>query len=316
VLEVQLSSKVSKKGFVSLSKLTKLQEFVFIYDDPINELNQKLLRMCFTFLPHLHVAAYRPVSFFSELMMDLGAVTTFALRAITTPCTLQLRQLVLTCNILVPENIALPELSALYLVVHISAEYDEFDVNRFPKLVELNSYLSDMAPLMRVLRIAGRRLKVLRFMVQDVVQLDELLEACPYLSELNIASNEGLQSATQLRPDTLGRLKELAVSCESSYFNETIQKGLLVHMLRLTPKLQVLHLKWVILNESDLTLLAELGKERVHLRKLEEFHMWLNVEDIMVTEKYLLIKAIISLAINLGRLRTICVYPCSGEDWP
>jgi hypothetical protein len=112
------------------------------------------------------------------------------------------------------------------------------------------------------------------------LQLDQLLDACPNLSELCMESNTEIQSAAELRPDTLGHLRIL----RSKKIN--MQPGLMLQILQMAPKLSALDFGSDMLDLADLEMLAELVEQGVCLRHLERLEVTLVPRDNNVSEQW------------------------------
>lgn len=171
----------------------------------------------------------------------------------------------------------MPEVQVLFLI----DPYHQIQLaGRFTKLSELNTYGTSGEDLMRILGHVGRRLDTLRVTLNYVVQLDKVLDACPNLSVLDLHTG-GLDSANQLRPDTVRRLRSLFVSFMSTT-RGTVRPGLLVQLLRLVPNLRKLLLTFSRLDDDhvqELTELVRLSQQRVVLRCLQELTIQMGANN-------------------------------------
>lgn len=250
-------------------------------DSPYVEL--RWLELCWEVLPHLHVAGNRGNRFrFHDLMMVLGECTGETLATIRTTRTLQLRHLVLRSLVFIPDAVSLPEVEVLFL---IEPWHSIILTGRFTKLSELNTYGTSADELMRIVGHVGRQLQTLRASLSDVVQLDELLQACPNLSELDLASG-GLQKASELQPDTVRRLRLLYIGFLPSTLG-TVQPGLLVQLLKSAPKVRTLQFSFSRLDSDhvqELTELVNLAQQRLVLRWLQETSIKLDAKNCIITE--------------------------------
>jgi hypothetical protein len=162
--------------------------------------------------------------------------------------------------------------------------------------------------------LMGHQLKKISIVVIAKVELDRLLNACPHLTELSIICDQ-LDSTTDLQPDTLLELQQFVLVCDSTFYNETVQEGLVVEVLRLAPELRVFKMNAVMLGEDDLMELAVLAEQRICLRKLEEVHLEVDKTCMTTLEQDLLDAATISLATHCERLRILEVI-YEDEDSP
>jgi hypothetical protein len=206
VLEVGLSKKVSRQGISALRQLTCLEEF--------HSTEPNFLRYCYELLPHLHINVLTPVPFNNEDLWRHVEDCRMALRGITTP--LKLHHLALYTLNEIPENVALPELRMLYLGDCGNPAEMQLPAGRLPKLTELTLFNLYNETLMHqvVAHGVGRQLQTLRVSFYDnsvALRLDEVLDACPNLTELCLDGKD-LQSAGELRPETCRQLRILRLS--------------------------------------------------------------------------------------------------------
>lgn len=300
VLEVLLCAEVNREGILSLCKLSSLQEFIFMAS---LDLDPTKLVMCLELLPQLHVVGGRSEQF-CDRYVQLGILMAQSMSALAEhPRTLQLRQMVLSLFVLIPDTVSLPELRVLFV---LEPRVLALDARRFTKLSELNVFGTNLDDLMSIVGQVGRRLLALRFSVAAVVQLDVVLDACPNLSELDMHTS-GLQSASQLRPETLGRLRTLIYSVQGPHLDgpDSVQAGLMMLMLRLAPKLRKVHLTLFRLDVEDMKELARLAKQQICMRRLEEITIRLDPVGTSVMHAHLLELALCSLAIHCPRLHTV-----------
>jgi hypothetical protein len=283
VLEVVLSLEVTREGVSALSKLNSLEELISVAG-LCYEGQDDLLGPCYELLPHLHVAAIKPEPFFFYGFGIMSILSSEALLKISTPHTLQLHHLVLRTLNGVPEHVALPEVRVLYLC----EPEDEMQLppGRFPKLTELNMIYTDGENLTRVVgHGVGQHLQTLRVSFGRyafALQLDDVLAACPNLSELCI-NTVSLHCAGELRPDTLRQLQILRIC---SYFRKNmVQPGHLPELLRLAPNLRLVELPSELLSNEDLKQLTELVEQRACLRHLERLRFSMIFQGTNFTEQ-------------------------------
>jgi hypothetical protein len=293
VLKVQLSDQVTRHGVSALCKLTRLQEFIF-FELGKHDSAQNVLVWCFELLPRLRVAGYKMTQFYkTHLMRVLGPMMAQALSQIASPCTLNLRYLALpTFDAFIPQHVSRP---------HVQPLVD----GCFPNLTQLYMDFTVNVNLMQAVRLVGRQLEILIFRFHkdtEILQLDELLEACPSLSELSMAV-EIMQSARKLRPDTLRQLQVLSIEC----YSNNAQPGLVLQLLRLAPNLRDVEICAELLFEDDLKRLEEVIKQHICLRHLERFHVTI-AEDRSVQWKTLLNSMITSAIMHCERLHDVDVF--------
>jgi hypothetical protein len=268
-----------------VGNLKSLKEFIFTNFSEWNLYEQEnLLGLCYELLPHLHVAGYTPEPFFdNSTIFMLSCLSSDALEEISTPCTLQLRHLALDSLKIVPAHVSLPQVQQLYLMGH-PQNLNPLPAGRFPSLSELNVNKTNFEKLMHIVgNDLGHQLKALRVSFNSEappLQLDQLLDACPNLSELCMESITEIQSAAELRPDTLGHLRIL----RSKKIN--MQPGLMLQILQMAPKLSALDFGSDMLDLADLELLAELVEQGVCLRHLERLEVTLVPRDNNVSEQW------------------------------
>jgi hypothetical protein len=116
VLELDLGYKVSRKGLKALTKLSSLEEFLFV--DSLEEEQEYLLEECFKLLPHLHDISGRTEPLRCQHQMYLSYVVASTLIDMEGPLTLQLRRLEISTDDFTHfrEDVALPELRVLILI--------------------------------------------------------------------------------------------------------------------------------------------------------------------------------------------------------
>jgi hypothetical protein len=318
-LEVALSQQVSRRGISALRRLTCFEEFIFT-DSVISfyYCEDSLLGFIYKLLPHLHVAAVKPESFFNRNTMRLRDMCSNALYLITAPCTLQLRHLALNTLEDIPDvPIALPEVRVLYLSNRPDYEVQLLIPGRFPKLSELNTVHLNRENLMAIVgHGVGQQLQILRVCFRHgrycsfeaLDQFDEVLDACPNLSELCMAV-KGVHSVIDLRPETLHKLRVLRMFSENW---ENLQPGLVMQLLRLAPNLRTVEITSAMLEEEDLEQLADLVEQRACLRHLERLQISLVTTATNFTGKwkYHLDVFIITCCSHCEQLNEVVV----GED--
>jgi hypothetical protein len=284
VLEVQVAYDVTKEGVAAVRKLKSLQEFIFTNFTEWNLIEQEnLLGMCYELLPHLHVVAYTPEPFFDNTTIYLlSCLSSEALEEVSKPCTLQLRHLALETLNSVPAHVSLPQVQQLYLVRH-PRDLNPLFASRFPSLTELNMHETNNKRLMNIVGHGlGQQLKALRVSFNEkalALQLDKVLDVCPNLSELFVERTE-IQSAAELRPDTLGHLRILHSK------RVKMQPSLLLQLLRLAPELRAVELQSDILVLADLEELTEMVEEGACLRHLERLEVALVPTATNFTEQW------------------------------
>lgn len=312
-----MSHNVSWRGILALRKLTLLEELIFnIFDFPWQ---RDLLCKTYKLLPHLHVAGMKPAEPFSRDTVAWSEVSSMALDEIssTSSCTLQLHHLArLTLDygeIRITEFISLPEVLVLYLLYWSYDEEMPLFPGHFPKLTELNMVDSVGANLMQIIgHGVGQQLLTLRVCFPIEVyrslgaplQLDEVLGACPNLSELCM-DVKGVDSATELQPDSLHQLRVLRIYSEKW---ENLQTGLVMQLLRLAPNLCTVELTSAMLEVEDLEHLAELVEQRACLQQLEQLQVTLVTKATNFTELKLALDVfIISCSKHCKQLRQVVV---------
>jgi hypothetical protein len=108
-----LSPTVSKHGISALVQVSSLQQFFFhvVEHGFKSYLMDKLIGLCFEFLPHLHAVAFELPRRF-PYMFSSGRMET-AMANYSSPRTLQLRQLGAHNLGSIPEHISLPKLQVI-----------------------------------------------------------------------------------------------------------------------------------------------------------------------------------------------------------
>jgi hypothetical protein len=262
VLEVLLSDKVDRQGISALLKLNKLEGFFFCNENLVTEHSN--MALCFELLPHLQ-SIYEDPDLSS--LERLSKLTEEALSSITGPCTLQLRQLVVSSVNCIPVHVSLPELQVFYLS-GMPPEDGVLSSSRFPKLTELNTYevrdegelyflLGDMGKQLETLHVGIFADSALEQMIYGAPDLGRMLDNCPNLKELFLCSNIGPISEAGLRPETLLKLQTVVFYISCSLCSK-LDSNLLQQILQLAPDLRNVRLKSVTLGKEDLEDLVEL----------------------------------------------------------
>lgn len=300
---------VSSQGFSELCKLENLQEFVFV-SISTPEVNINWFLIILEFLPHLHIVGGRCDDKITYCLMlnVLGDAMGCVLSAVHCPLTLQLRLLVLNCLSSIPEHVLLPEVEVLFLFNFFDPRHLIPLTGRFTKLSKLIIYCMGPDELMRILGHFGRQLQTLRLnLVNQAVQLDKVLDACPNLSELELTCS-GLKSASQLRPDTVRHVQILCIDVSEG----CMQPGLLVQLLKLTPKLRSLKLFYTHLDEDniqDLTELVELAQQQLILQRLQKIYFKMDANKKCTTKidcrGCILSQVLYKLVVHCPRLQTM-----------
>lgn len=145
----------------------------------------------------------------------------------------------------------------------------QLPAGRLPKLTELNMTSLKSQLLMQVVgHGVGQQLQTLRIIFclgnYTALQLDKLLDACPYLSALCL-DGKSLQSAGELLPDTCRQLRILRLSMEDRW-EPWVQQGLLPQLLLLAHDLRSVELCSEFLAVQDLEPLTQLVEQRACLR--------------------------------------------------
>jgi hypothetical protein len=272
VLEVQLPDRVTRRGVAALIQLKSLEEFIFPRQSDV--VGPEILGLLYELLPNLHVAAFKPaVPFvFKTNVFRRCRLSMSALEEISSPRTLQLHHLVRRSLHGIPEHVSLPQVRELFLLFD-GLHLNPVPADRFPNLTALFVRIPRHQHLMCIVGHGlGRKLHTLRVTLShksEALQVDELLDACPNLSELSMESFF-MQSAEELRPDTLGRLRILRVQVDcSNRSGGNLQPGLVLQLLRSAPELRALELDSDMLDLTDMELLAELVERDGGLRHLE-----------------------------------------------
>lgn len=309
ILELDLGPNVTRSGFEALSKLSSLQEFLFL--DSINEQQEHLLQDCFELMPQLQAVCGRSQKLrchHDEAQSDWISEALLNLRA---PCTLKLHKLDLTGSRYIPPGVELPEMQTL-LLARPTLTQIELGVHHFAKLSELcvRDCVSE-AQLLRILGQVGRQLETLHF---TYCHLDvcAVLAAAPHL--VNLAFDvPGLRCTTPLQPTTLQRLRTLSfVNDDRS--PDSIEPGLLLlQLLRLAPKLRTVTAGFDKMELEDFMALVRLAQECTSMRRLEEFIVRLNDTNDF-NSIYLAEQATCALAINCPHLRKACIGHVPNND--
>jgi hypothetical protein len=316
VLDVQLSETVTSRGISALRQLTSLEEF--IYD--VDIWNSSLLASTYRLLPHLHVAAIKPEPIYTSKTGTLSDVCSIALEEIRSRCTLHLHHLALPNLYQLPRHVALPEVRVLYLLGSLDSRWDEFEELPFvhlPRLAELYLEGANNYTVLKYIVVHGfgQQLQTLRVSVPyynhslEKLPLDEVLAACPNLTELSVTVR-GLESATELRPDTLRCLSILRIEFipSNENFTRNWQPGLVLQVLRLAPELRCVEICSDMLQTDDLEILKELVEERACLRHLQRLLICVYAETPI--SKKLLDLFVISCCNHCEQLSEVFV----GED--
>jgi hypothetical protein len=281
---VETLDRVSRDGILALGRLTMLETLVYKNDMP-----DHLIRHCLELLQHLHYMHY----------------PTLSMSTIEVPCTLQLRYLALVNINNISEQVSLPGLETFHLMEPL--EMHPLFAGGLPKLSELHLLQTDKETLLLVLGHVGRQLRSLQFYISsDWVQLDRVLTLCPDLSELHVKSfpNQGLR-VSQLLPDTLKKLESVTLGLLQ--FDDYLQKGLLLQILRLAPELSSLSVSGYLFYDEDLKEWAELAEKGTCMQNLQQLRIQLDAEHQTENGKRLLDNAITSCCINCSQLRTASV---------
>lgn len=299
-----LSCDVSDIGFMALSHMQSLQEFIFKEDGNSPEGNigrfYDLMVLYIKLLPHLHnVGSYRA----KLTSLDCQRLRTdrwmgFDFICITCPFTLQLHQLILNCfSTLYYGDVQLPELRQLALYSDLGNISPKIFME-MPKLNELRCFsYTDEDTLMAVLEHVGRQLRILQFSIHNQLHLDRVLDMCPHLLELDVTVGL-LKSTSDLQPDTLRSLHTLRVKCEDGY-----ARGVLLQLLQNAPELHTLHLTDAMFY-SEVDKLAQMAKESNLLSNLEECNIHFHTGIIRKNDIFLKL-ALTGLAMNCPRLHTM-----------
>jgi hypothetical protein len=289
VLGVSILDGVTRPGLLALRRLALLEKFLF------NDISEELvIRQCLELLPHLHVIGCTLVAIqFSDDVSDDFMKMGDALSQISSPCTLQLRQLALYNTNQVLENISLPELQVLELSGSIAMH--PWLAGGLPKLSEL--YVNNMHQdtLMLLLGLVGRQLQMLLVDFEDLPRLDLVLAACPTLSQLHVYTKKGPQHTSLLQP--LKHLQAFKFYVSRGY----LEPGLLLQILRLAPELRSIELRSVRFDE-DWEALAELAKEGTCMQHLEVINIECRARFTR-HEKRVLAEARDSCCINCPQLK-------------
>jgi hypothetical protein len=134
------------------------------------------------------------------------------------------------------------------------------------------------------------------------VHLDRVLTLCPDLSKLHVTSfpNHALR-VSQLQPDTLKNLESVTLGLIQ--FDDYLQKGLLLQVLRLAPELRSLSVSGYMLHDEDLKEWAELAEKVTCMQNLQQINIQLDAEQQTENGKRLLDNAITSCCINCSQLQ-------------
>jgi len=289
---------VTKQGISALRHLSSLQEFLFSRSREHSDLVHQI-GVCLELLPHLHAVAFIPMPN-SLLERDI----TCALSRIQRPCTLQLRHLLLVTMDNIPEHVSLPEVQVLH-VMSMCFLYLQLR-HYLPKLRELNWTVSIQDHLLALLGYFQHQLQTLRFGIfRGTLHLDRVLNVCPNLSELCVATSVSVQGTLEMRPDTLSKLQTLHLRLSSDVMPSP---GLLLQFLRLAPELRTVNCSSAMLDDQDLKELAELAKEGTCMQHLQQltlkFRAQNSEQDI---SRNLLDAALISCSIHCPRLKHLNV---------
>jgi hypothetical protein len=269
VLQVNLDETVSAAGISHLSQLKNLSELLF--PQSFEYLRNKPVWMCVQVLPHLRVVGERIearhvlLAHLSELCVDLSTLQL--------PCQLGLEQLVQSNQVVVPEGVALPNVTALYVqdVVFLGTDVD---ISRFERITELGLMdQEDVDACLDLLRLLGGQLrKLVLSLERDELRLDEVLDECPGLLELHLLGRPTIVSSeTPLAVEVVGQLQ--ALTLDFRHRDTIVQSGLLLQLLDAAVELKFLKLAYLRMweedDESD-DLLDRLKEKRV-LQQLQTF---------------------------------------------
>lgn len=270
------ATNTSREGIAALSKLQSLQEFYFFKSQKLSDNRRtQLMKLCFELLPQLHIVGLNPEpQLFCKNIM--GIFTSKALAGLSTQqCTLQLRRLVLTDRVRVPEHVALPTLQ--FLCLNWPSEPASLDPDRFPQLSELALFGVCRDELMRILRQVGRQLNVLHFEVHDMIELNRVLEKCPNLSELSLHVFGVYSTRFVLQPTTLRRLQKLRITFADLEYDH--QPMLIVHLLQNAPELRSVSLSLQSIPVNVFEEMFLLAKQHTCMRHLEELKVYIDNEN-------------------------------------
>jgi hypothetical protein len=161
---------VSGRGVSSLQQLGALQHFTFF--GPNQDLNFQVMCLCLKLLPLLQVVGG------VELGRDDAWTFSIVLSCWRRPAPLALRQVVLGCRC--PDTLELPNLDKLTLCAPFW-----HDVRQLSSVSHLVLLHASVEATRRILSTLGRQLFRLEVHA-EVVRLDEVMDACPFLSELDV----------------------------------------------------------------------------------------------------------------------------------
>jgi hypothetical protein len=240
-----------------------------------------VLKLCFELLPQLHAISpnlAEPHVFENLMLQKLAESTANALADFGSRrkhC-LNLRRIVVSGH--VPHSVDMPQLSEMCM----------YNVSRGD-----------------VIEICEPQLTALHIRAPCKVQLDRLLYNCPNLSELSLHAT-GVSAASELRPNTLQRLRFLRVSFSDYHVFYDSQK--LVELLRLAPQLRSVNITVQFLYDGLFEDLALLSQKRTCFRHLEELKYVVKTfdnTDIYEFDVDLIKEAIDTCILNCDQLKTI-----------
>ena len=251
-------------GISHLSQLNDLSELLF--PQSFEYLRNKPVSMCVQVLPHLRVVGERidarevGVAHLSELCINPNSLQP--------PCLLGLEQLVQSNRVQVPGGVALPNLTALYV---LDPFFEMQPDGRFDRVTELGLIdQGDMEDYFDLLRLLGRQLRKLVLSLEcEDLWLDEVLAECPDLLELHLMGRPKHVSGDELDVDVVGRLE--ALSLDFRHSDTRIESGLLMQLLDAAQHLKFLKLAYLHMWDEESDDLTDSIKGRRVLQQLETF---------------------------------------------
>jgi hypothetical protein len=298
--------RATKNGFRHLTTLRSLEEFSFVFEgDSYAFKNDLFLTWCYEILPQLHIAGFKAEPGVCRmLLMTVGTDVSTALRRVRRRAgcrglQLQLRNLALTKELRFLNDIDLPQLKVLFL--RSPLQINLLDLSRLPNLDTLDAFdLTDIQMLQVLAAPVGHQLKCLHLYDRAVVQLDEVLERCPNLSELSLCVFS-FQIPPTFQPHPFLHLTDVSIRTSKSYFSRDFTAPLL-QLIRLAPNLRSLHLHLPMSSGQELIDLVQLAGHGYlqHLEKLEVALM--DLADVSDDELETLLQSFVS---HCSKLQTL-----------
>lgn len=277
------------KGFIALSNLHYLEEFIFFVEvDTIdlqtqftrNNINRSNFKHCLQTLPKLHFAGERFNHYLPMTLKNIGLATEMELQSKKT-LTLGLQEATLSRASSIPDGISLPNLTSLHLLEPSRWEVFHWDC-RLSSITELGLYEVSMETCINILSQTERRVKKLFLYVKDdTILVDRIFHLCPNLERFSVVlSPRRVNLVSPIEPNTLRHLKvlELIMLIDSTEF--VVDPEALMQLLQ-APELRHLELTKITLQQRETDEIVRRLQQGEILQKLEHviLHAWHTSAD-------------------------------------